>query len=219
MVSFIKRLLLGDAAFVDKVAPGNYPFLVTGCARSGTHFLSKFLQLNSLDIGHEATAPLGTVGWLCASPEYRNNRGVTFDKTAHLIRHPALIIKSLQTMNPRAWNYIFQYRPECQHEDRVIAGARYWLEWNKMAVTQSCLTVRLEDFSESREATVQRLADFFGCPLNPAFVDQAQNFGDSRKDRSDYGHCVELSHVQKNAPSTYEDLRAFAASHGYTVSG
>lgn len=217
MVSFIKRILLGDAAFVDKVEPGQYPFLVTGCARSGTHFLTKFLQLNGLDIGHEVTAPLGTVGWLCASAQYREERQARFDKTAHLIRHPAQVLKSLQTMNPRAWNYIFQYKPECRHEDLVIAGARYWLEWNKMAAAQSILSVRLEDFTTNRDKTVRDLMIFFGQGLDQNLVEEAQTHGDSRKGRRDYGHAADLSHVQKNDPATYEGMKALAERFGYAM--
>ena len=216
MVSFIKRILLGDAAFVDKVEPGKYPFLVTGCARSGTHFLTKFLQLNGLDIGHEVTAPLGTVGWLCASEQYREERQARFDKTAHLIRHPANVLKSLQTMNSRAWNYIFQYKPECRHDDLVIAGARYWLEWNKMAAAQSELSVRLEDFTNKRDKAVRDLTIFFERGLNPNLVEEAQAHGDSRKGRRDYGHSAELSHIKKNDLALYEEIIGVAATYGYS---
>lgn len=217
MVTFVKRLLLGEAAFVDKLQAGHYPFLVTGCARSGTHFLSKFLQLNGLDIGHEVSATLGTVGWLCASDQYRRDRKASFSATAHLIRHPSQVVKSLQTMNIRAWNYIFHYKPECKHDDKVIAAARYWLEWNKMAKDQSSLSVRLEDFTEDRGRTVRDLMSFFNKALNEKLIEEAQEHGDSRKNRQDYGHSAELSHVEKNDPKTYQELKAFAETFKYKI--
>lgn len=215
MVSFVKRLLFGRPEVPDNIHAGSYPFLVTGCARSGTHFMAKFLQLNDLNLGHEATTELGTVHWLCASEDYCRDRGAEFQKTLHLVRNPAHVFKSLQTINPRAWNFIRRYAPQCSDDDKKMAAAKYWVEWNKMALARADLTVRVEDFSTRPEETVRALSGFFDRPLDPAQIDTARLSGDSRKRNRDYGHDVTLEYVRDKNPALFNDIVDLAGRLNY----
>lgn len=216
-MSRLKQILRRKSAPLGKVQPGAYPFLVTGCARSGTHFLAKFLELNGLDLGHESSGKMGTVAWLCAAGEVRREKGVSFEKTAHLIRDPARTLKSLQTMTSQAWNYIFRYAPECRHDDLIVASARYWLRWNQMAFAQSSLSVRLEDFETAAEQTVAKFSEFFSYPLDPGLIGDARAFGDSRMGREGYGHDVHPQYIRDKDPDTYGDMRVFGEQFGYRL--
>ncbi len=207
-----------DATDIHKVNPGRYPYLVTGCGRSGTHFTAKFLSLHGLDIGHEESAAVGSVSWLCASQSYCRDRGARFEKKLHQIRHPLAFIRSWQTVNPRAWKYISIYAPQCLHDDRVVAAARYWLHWNELAMTGALLSIRLEDFSETPMQTSARLSRFFDRPLNPALIETARASGDSRVLRWRYGHRInDFGAIQKKDPKTYDGMVRLAEKFGYRL--
>jgi hypothetical protein len=202
---------------IHKVRSGHYPYLVTGCGRSGTHFTAKFLSLHGMDIGHEETATLGSVSWLCASDAYCRDRAAFFEKKLHQIRHPLPFIRSWQTVNPRAWAYVAIYAPQCRHPDTVVAAARYWLYWNEMAMTGAQLSLRLEDFSEAPMATAARLSRFFDRPLNPALIDTARESGDSRAQRRDYGRDSNLDLIREKDPQTFDGMAQLADKFCYRL--
>lgn len=200
-----------------RVMAGEYPFLVAGCGRSGTHFLAKYLNLHGIDIGHEETAPMGCIGWLCTAQQYCDDRGAVFAKAAHQIRHPLRFIRSWQTVNPRAWHYIDRYAPQCRHPDTNVAAARYWLHWNNMALQRSVLTVRIEDFDETPEETAAALSEFFGRELDPGRLPEARAAKDSRRLHSDYGHGVKLDALKRGCEETYDGMARLADKFGYRL--
>lgn len=212
---FIKRLLNIKPKNPHKIYAGNYPFLITGCGRSGTHFTAKFLELNGVDMGHEETGTEGAVGWLCASPLFCQEQGAVFAKKAHQIRHPVNAIRSLVTMNDNSYNYIFYFMPQCRHADRFIAAARYWVHWNNMALDGAALSIRLEDFRSAPEKTVEALSGFLGRRLDPNLIAAAQEHGDSRKSSRGYGHDLDLSRIAREDPATWVDLEKLARRFGY----
>lgn len=211
----IKRLLRISPKDQHRIHAGSYPYLVTGCGRSGTHFIARFLELNGLDIGHEVTGAEGAVGWLCASPAFCEERGAVFTKKAHQIRHPANAIRSILTMNGNAYRYFSRYVPEIQHPDRIISAARYWVHWNRLALDGAELSVRLEDFQLAPDETVRTLSDFFGRDLNPCLIGFAERYADSRKSRREYAHDLDLARVQRNDPATWAELERLAHRFGY----
>lgn len=198
--------------------PVHYPYLVTGCGRSGTHFLAKYLQLNGLDIGHEKPEQQGVVGWIYAADGFCKDRLTTFDHRGHIIRHPQTMLRSVQTINPRAWRYIFRYLPACEHPDKAVAGARYWLHWNRLAMQGAAFSVRLEDFNEeTAEVPLQKLEAFFGRRFDPALIPAAREHGDSRKKRGDYAHNLSLADIARKDPETYAGIEALAAEFDYRI--
>lgn len=211
----IQRLLNIEPGSQHRIFAGTYPFLVTGCGRSGTHFTAKFLELNGVDVGHEITGTEGTVGWLCASPQFCQEQGAVFAKKAHQIRHPSSAIRSMVTMNANAYRYIFNYAPQCQHPDRFIAAARYWVHWNNMALDGAALSIRLEDFRLTPEKTVDALSGFFDRRLDPTLIEAAQSHADSRKSRRGYGHNLDLSRVEHEDPATWAELVKLAGRFDY----
>lgn len=218
MLSLIKKLLRNDDKELPPATePVHYPYLVTGCGRSGTHFLGKYLQLNGLDIGHETPSTAGVVGWIYAADGFCRDRLTTFDHRGHIIRHPLSMLRSVQTINPRAWKYIFRYAPECRHDDKIVAGARYWLYWNRIAMEGASFSVRLEDFSDNPAVPLAKLEAFFGHKFDPALIATAREHGDSRKKRDDYAHGLSLDMVAARDPQTYAGIQTLAAEFGYNL--
>lgn len=212
---YIKRLLRLSPPEQHRISAGKYPYLVTGCGRSGTHFIAKFLELNGLDIGHEVTRGEGAVGWLFASPAFCREQGAVFSKKAHQIRHPANAIRSILTMNANSYRYFSRYAPETRHPERLIAAARYWVHWNRLALDGAEISVRLEDFREAPETTVKTLGDFFGRALDPALIKAAETHADSRKARPQYAHDLDLARIRRLDPATWEQLEDLARRFEY----
>lgn len=114
---------LGPTASVVKVARGENEgcrtadcrLLLTGCGRSGTHFLADMLQHNGYNVTHERIGPQGSVSWVFAAPPSpdsmadesrlvsaedvwrRSQANFTFYPIVHLTRHPVPLITSLTT--------------------------------------------------------------------------------------------------------------------------
>ncbi len=213
MVKFIKRFL-GVYQNPDPVLAGHYPFLVTGCARSGTHFITSFLKANGLEMGHEATGKMGAVAWLCASEKYCNERKAVFEKTLHLIRHPAKAMASFQTMNARAWDYIFEYSPACAHEDKLVASAKYWIEWNRLAKEKSVKTIKLEDFETAPDEVCALLGEFFNIPVSKEALSSSGLVRDSRAGSEKYGGN-EIELLKKKYPQNFDELVIAAREYNY----
>ncbi len=216
MVTFIKRLL-GTHKFDDPILAGSYPFLVTGCARSGTHFMAAFLKENGLKMGHEATDADGAVAWLAASEKYCRDRNAHFGKKLHLIRNPANALASLVTINKRAWDYIVKYSPECQDKDKVVASAKYWLAWNRLAQENAVATIRIEDFEETPEKMCNLLSGFFERNISSALIAAVYEKRDSRAGASGYGQGNEMEKLRKACPVTFEKVVNLARLHNYKV--
>lgn len=215
MVKFIKRLL-GVYQNPDPVLEGHYPFLVTGCARSGTHFITSFLKANGLELGHEATDKMGAVAWLAASADYCHDRKAVFDKKLHLIRHPAKAMASFQTMNSRAWDYIFKYAPACAHKDKLVSSAKYWIEWNRLAKDKAAKTIKLEDFEAAPDEVCAQLSEFFGVKISKDALSGSGLVRDSRAGSQKYGGN-ELALLKEKYPDLFEELTAEANGYGYQL--
>ena len=110
------------------------PFLITGCGRSGTRFISDLLTLNGVPTGWEATLnPIacpchkaidypfllrrlrlwGDANWL-AVPYLR--RIPTTVKIFHQVRHPLLVVRSFLGLRFFGDDYLFpQWRGDARH--------------------------------------------------------------------------------------------------------
>lgn len=156
---------------------GNQPskirtLLVTGCARSGTGFISAFLKANQLDVGHELDAPFGIVAWTMApythiSPWGPISKDYWFEHIFHQVRHPLKTIASAGNEPPISWNFIRNFVPEIQMNDpKIVKGAKYWFWWNLIAEQRAEWTYRIEDIENQVEEMSARL----GVDLDPTLL-------------------------------------------------
>src|SRR5271169_6495414 len=86
--------------------------LITGCARSGTGYISLFLQKCGMEIGHENTKNDGVASWImCTNAKHvpwgvDSRRRIKFAHIFHQVRHPLKVISSCQTEGEPSWKYI-----------------------------------------------------------------------------------------------------------------
>lgn len=147
--------------------------LITGCARSGTYFITKFFQHNKLDVGHERDGQFGVVSWLMAAdaakaPWGPGSAGYAFKHVFHQVREPLKTIASAGNEPERSWLYIQQFIPEIHLEDpKIVKGAKYWYFWNLLAEKKAEWTYRIEDVAGQVEEMTARLE----VDLDPALLD------------------------------------------------
>ena len=91
----------------------NKTLLITGCARSGTTFITKFFQLNGYDMRHEREGHFGVVSWPMTADSKRTPWGPGYDRYLfkhifHQVRHPLKTIASAKNEPQRSWAFIKQ---------------------------------------------------------------------------------------------------------------
>jgi len=56
--------------------------LITGCGRSGTHFMAEEIMENNIDIKHERIGTQGSVSWIYGVPHVPSERKLEVRKSA-----------------------------------------------------------------------------------------------------------------------------------------
>jgi hypothetical protein len=139
--------------------PNTNKFLIIGCGRSGTSFVSRYLQDLGLDIPHETViGKNGIVSWYLTFGEHHS-----FDHVIHIIRNPYDSFKSYSTLSDKAWAYIYEHLPEISPNDtNETKFVKYWCLWNKKAEEISEVTIKIEEL----RSKIPTLLDFFGVNEN-----------------------------------------------------
>jgi len=139
--------------------------LVTGCARSGTLFLSRALRELGLRVGHEYVDDDGTVSHFFASGAIRypvlksqapvgrlihqNERPehFAFERTVHLVRHPVKVCDSLQWTGVASDALRAAGVPVPKREERLRRAVLYWYGWNRL----------VEQLNPERRVTIEAI--------------------------------------------------------------
>lgn len=165
-------LLLADP--VPKEEKIHRFLLVTGCGRSGTVYMTKFLLASGLKVGHEHhMEDDGIVSWLMASntswaPWGPSPQGYTFEHVFHQVRHPLRVIQSYYNSPTGAgWDWIGRSIPIKPSESKLLKCAKFWYYWNLLAESKAEWTYKLEDFDTLYLEFGQRL----GLELDKAILD------------------------------------------------
>ncbi len=138
--------------------------LITGCGRSGTDYMTKFLQKCGLYIGHEWMGGQGSVSWLMAAdtdwapwgPLYKD---FMFVHVFHQVRNPIKVIQSYYNHPPgTTWEWICHVIPKIKLTDSTLTKcAKYWYYWNLMAEKKAEWTYKIEDFDTAYKIMAKKL--------------------------------------------------------------
>ena len=147
-------LLFLPIFFLIKETHNHRLLLITGCARSGTTYISKLLAEAGLRIGHERVRRNGICSWdLAVDPDegrWNVKKGqYNFAHIFHQVRHPLKTISSVySTEDAASWNFIMKHLKEIQPEDsHLVKCAKYWYYWNLAAERRAEWTYRIEDIA------------------------------------------------------------------------
>ena len=130
--------------------------LITGCARSGTLYITKVLRLNGLAVRHEIHqgSDYGIVSWCMAVDSNKAAYGppsnrYNFKHIFHQVRHPLKAIASQMTEGKRSWEFICKQVPHIPMDDPILVrSAKYWFYWNLHAESKAELTYQIERVAE-----------------------------------------------------------------------
>jgi hypothetical protein len=192
--------------------------LVTGCARSGTGYISKLLTEAGYAIDHERIGKFGTSAWPMAiisdyAPWGPPATSANFKHIFHQVRHPVKVISSVYTSEPkRSWEYIMKYIPEIESKDsHVTKCAKYWYYWNLKASARAEWTYRVEAINSLWEEFEGRL----GTKLDRT----AFNRVSLTTNRRNGAHRVFTWRDLKLAlePELFHNIQSLAVIYGYSL--
>ena len=124
--------------------------LITGCARSGTGAIAKYLGAEGLDIGHESRlGDDGIASWFLAKrsavpPVGHASTPRHWDRIIHLVRHPLDCIASLGKLSEGAWGWVWANGGNA-YDGSLECRMRYWVRWNLYASARCDERWRIED--------------------------------------------------------------------------
>ena len=186
-------------------------FLITGCGRSGTTYITQALRRCGLDVGHECYGRDGIVSGFYAvnAPHYPGrhpNPRPVFDVVLQQVRHPLKTIASVTTGRSRAWAQPFV--PVEPRASKLRWACYYWLAWNRAAERMAAFTYRIE----ALEAAWPRLQEALGFDAGYAVTAGIPRALNARPHAP-----VTWAQVRKAAPEIYAAIRAMATCYGYEL--
>lgn len=190
--------------------------LVTGCARSGTTYMTKVLRAAGLDVLHEAHGADGTVSWTMAVTAHHTPWGPSykegdFKHIFHQVRHPLLTIASVMKTEPKeSWDFIRKHVPQIKPTDnKLVKAVKYWIYWNRLAEEKAEMTYRIEDL----EYVLDEIGAVIGYSLPLEAVD---GISKTTNHRGDYEHVYTWSELKKIlSPKLYAEFLNAAIHYGY----
>jgi hypothetical protein len=115
---------------------------IVGCGRSGTTFITDYLNACGIQIEHEANGAEGCASWTSVvhlySPFDQAQSQVRYRHTFHQVRHPLAVISSfynnLNDTTAWYWRFIRDHTPEIHETDSLLVHCiKYWYYWNLKA--------------------------------------------------------------------------------------
>jgi hypothetical protein len=208
--------LFFGASPLKALYPMTRNLLITGCARSGTGYISQVLTRAGLDIRHEQIGKDGTSAWVMVAPSEKTpwgpgRKNIRFIHIFHQVRDPLKTISSVfSTEPPASWQYIMEYVPQILPEDsKTVKAAKYWYYWNLKAAELAEWTYRIEDIREVWGEMQYRLGKNLDMSVLDHVSKKANTRGNHMRDFTWEDLRKELE------PNLYRNIRALARSYGY----
>lgn len=191
--------------------------LITGCARSGTTYISNFLCQSGVDVPHERVGKEGCVSWMMAAdtihaPWGPGSATFAFEHTFHQVRDPLKSISSLAMEPEQAWEFVRANVPEIQIDDSLLTKcAKYWIYWNMMAEQKAEWTYRIEDLSK----VVGEMEARLGRSLKRELLNKLSKTTNGRyHDKKQYTWKNLKADLE---PKLFAKLQALAKRYGYSI--
>jgi hypothetical protein len=189
--------------------------LITGCARSGTTYITYVLRNCGLNVDHEENAGYGIVSWPMAVDSSNSVWGppsnrYRFKHIFHQVRHPLKAIASATTEPTRSWAYICQHCKNIKmHDKPLVKAAKYWYYWNLLAEKKAEWTYRIEDIENALDEMSRRLS----IPLSKKALGRISKKTNSRRHASYTWKDIKAA----INPKLYAKILEMARRYGYNV--
>jgi hypothetical protein len=192
--------------------------LITGCARSGTTYITQVLKQAGLQVEHEFLAKDGCVSWLMAvdadyAPWGPPDNGIYFEHIFHQVRHPLLVISSVYTTEPKqSWDFICKHIPEIRaKDDHVVKCAKYWYYWNLKAEEKAEWTYQVEEI----ETILSHMSKRLKFPLSREIL---KCIPKTANHRGAYVHKFTWADLEAMLPpDLLSKVQTLALKYGYSI--
>lgn len=191
--------------------------LITGCARSGTMFMSRLMLRSGIDAPHESMGGDGIVSWLMAvdaekAPWGPGRHNYTFDHIFHQVRNPLKSVNSIyNSESNESWRYICKNMPEISMKaDLLTRSVQYWVYWNLHIEKIAEWRYRIEDIDNVVDEMERRL----GRPINKEQLKKISRNLNTRKKKETFTWA---QIKEKIDPKLFRKFEKLAIRYGYKV--
>ena len=211
--------------------------LVTGCGRSGTLYITSYLQKLGLDVRHEEPVPPngvmgkdGMVSWFMAADDPNPPMGpgrshYEFEYVLHLVRHPLKVIASVAQfifkLDIKSYKYIKKhcrfdhwptFSPTLEKELLIKLATEYWLCWNKITNSIATHRARIEFLDED----IFPLLDVLSLTSNIEVTNDIPKTVNSRsKHIDDEIWSLSWAQLHEIEPDLFDKVKVLAKEYGY----
>ncbi len=215
---FCMIFLVGAMLNYDLLNGESNFLLITGCGRSGTSYMTKFLKKSGVRVEHEKPGEDGCVSWPMSvnyySPWGPNAGNIEFIHVFHQVRNPLHVITSFYTNLPSLdrdeWEFIRKHVPEISREDSLLLHcAKYWYYWNLKAEKISHMRYQIENL----EQTLPEIAKLTGLKLDPELLKKLAINENSWLPTPDKITWKELKSELPN--ELFENIQSMSERYGY----
>lgn len=173
---------IGDRDF-DK-DPDVKKFIIVGCGRSGTMYMSKVFEILGYKVGHEGFKNNGTSSWYIVErrhaqrvKELMSGHNATY---IHIVRNPMDVISSMNRCemlkNRLALDFV-RYTYEGFEGYGITAIAKWWVLWNMEAVNNFAIDFTLPIEQLEYPDAVKKLCDISGVEYTPQIFQNIKKLG------------------------------------------
>lgn len=140
--------------------------MIAGHPRSGTMYMSTFLQALGIDMKHQELGKDGVVSWQhIANNEYR----VECDNVIHQVRHPLKVIASTAyTFDSSGYPFMFDCVGEPTNKHPLAIAMYTWIKWNELIEQRAKGRFQIENFG------IDDLLDMLGLKIDITDMPQIQ---------------------------------------------
>jgi hypothetical protein len=214
-------LLLFFPLFVHADVNNTKALLITGCARSGTFYMSLLLQKSGFDIRHESLGNDGAVAWPMAVGSL-SIRGPIFQgqfkHVFHQVRHPLHQITSRSIQNsdlrdPR-WIFVRLHTPQIKPTDSILVScAKYWYYWNLKAEKIAEWRYHIEDIDQ----IIDEFESRSGLSINRKQLKSLSRDINTREETKRAPKITWKQLKQKIPGDLYTNIEEMARRYGYST--
>lgn len=193
--------------------------LITGCGRSGTHYITEVLKTGGLRVEHESSeGEDGCVSWAMAVHSwrvwpYQEKNDVEFEHVFHQTRDPILVIESYYNLlyhpDRFEWMFVREHIPEINKNDSLLVHcAKYWYYWNLKVEQMAEWRYRIEDLEDLLPEFEKRLG----------IIIPRDKLGQLPKHESRKGKKITWESLKNKLPSElFSNIKEMAIRYGYLV--
>lgn len=213
-------------------------FVITGCGRSGTLFMTKVFEILGFEIGHEGILKNGTSSWYLTERSHSmyikrlfKNHNTTF---IHIVRHPLHVISSMylceHLKNRLALDFVRKYYPEWKLNNGLQSVVVWWIFWNMETASKFNIDVTLPIEQLQYPDAFCTFCRSIGIKYKPKYFQRVKELGDKTHTiRGMFKHSLKKTYgedilkpitfkdIKKENKTLAQTLKDFAKNYGYKL--